>query len=158
MTNEHNPNEQNRPQDYNNTGFTAFSPANEFPGSAPVKVKHSGPGIASFVLALIAVLTVVIGIIMSVAAVASSADFMSATPEEIESQLLEGGGEGVAAIVGAGLLMILSIGFAIIGLILGIVGVVMKNRKKVFGVIGLILNALIVLSVILLVAVGMFAA
>lgn len=163
MTNEqnpnpHDPNEQNRPQDTNNSGYANFSPVNEYPGNVPVKVKHSGPGIASFVLALVAVLTVVIGIVLSVAAVASSADLAGATQEEIEAELLEGGGGEVAGLIGAGLLMIASIGFAVIGLILGIIGVVMKNRKKVFGIIGLILNALIVLSVVLLISIGLLAA
>ncbi|MCR2804370.1 hypothetical protein [Paenibacillus soyae] len=162
MTNEQNPNnydpnEQNRPQNYSNTGYTNFSPVTDYPGNAPVKMKHSGLGIASFVLALVAVLTIVIGIIMSVAAVASSPDFMNATEDEIATDILEGGGGEFATLMGAGLLMLLSIGISIVGLILGIIAVVLKNRKKVFGIIGLILNALMVLGVVMLFAIGLVA-
>ncbi|MEK3883063.1 hypothetical protein [Paenibacillus sp. PL2-23] len=163
MTNEHQSNEpslSNEPQhqDRNAAGNAAFTPMANHESVPPAKLKHSGPGIASFIIALLAVLALVIGVILSVVAVANSTDFIGATPEEIEEQLLSGGGGDAASLIGAGLLMMLSIGIAIIGLILAIIGVVMKNRKKVFAIIGLILNGLMVLSVIVLMAIGLMAA
>ncbi|RIX52413.1 hypothetical protein D3P08_13125 [Paenibacillus nanensis] len=154
MTNEYNPNEQNHPQgNGNNQGYPAFTPVSGYPGGGQLApLKHSGLGIASFVLAIVSILALIIGIIMSVAA---AANYMNVSPSDIESEILAGSGEEFAAFVGAGLLMMLSIGLSIIGLVLGIIGLVIKNRKKIFGIIGVILNALLILGLVLLMALGL---
>lgn len=153
MTNEYNPNEQNNPQDDGRQGgYTVFTPVSDSSGGQPAQLKHSGLGISSFVLAIISILVFIIGIIMVVAA---SADFVNMSPSEIESEMMAGAGGDFAAIVGAGLLLMLAIGISIIGLILGIIGLVIKNRKKIFGILGVVLNGLMVLGIVFLMIIGL---
>lgn len=152
MTNEYNPNEQNNSQeDGKQGGYTVFTPVSDHPGQ-PVPLKHSGLGISSFVLAIVSIFALIIGIILIVAA---SADFVNMSPAEIESEMMAGAGEEFATILGAGLLMMLSVGISIIGLILGIIGLVIKNRKKIFGILGVVLNGLMVLGIVFLMIIGL---
>uniref|UniRef100_A0AAE9PRC3 DUF4190 domain-containing protein n=1 Tax=Paenibacillus polymyxa TaxID=1406 RepID=A0AAE9PRC3_PAEPO len=41
------------------------------------------------------------------------------------------------------------------GLVVGIIGIALKNRKKTFAIIGLIINALIIVGFIALLAIGL---
>ncbi|MEC0089410.1 hypothetical protein [Paenibacillus macquariensis] len=103
---------------------------------APIILKHSGPGIASFILCMISLL----GYIASVALIGSlmtpylTEDLTSPSAEMIEKL-------GVA-----GAIVILFLFMNLIGVILGIVGVSLKRRKKIFAILGLIMNAAILLS------------
>ncbi|OAB77135.1 hypothetical protein PNBC_07040 [Paenibacillus crassostreae] len=104
--------------------------------ASPMNIKHSGPGIASFVLSMLSLL----GYIASVALIgAIIAPHLS--PESLSSP-----SEELIQIIGSvGLLVILFIILNIIGVILSIIGVVLKNRKKIFAILGLIINGVIVL-------------
>lgn len=125
--------------------FTGFSPVGDGPyGQGPIVQKHSGLGITSFIMALAAVITFILAIILIVSGVSGFMD--ASSPEEIQNQILEGNGEGFGAMIAGGLIVLLSIAISFIGLVLGIIGAVMKNRKKVFSIIGIVLNGLITIG------------
>ncbi|OWR28052.1 hypothetical protein CDO73_19385 [Saccharibacillus sp. O23] len=105
-------------------------------------LKHSGLGIASFVLALIGILLFIVCIVAIIGTVASMVDSTGqvANIESLENgNLLMAIGFAGFGILGAAILNL-------IGLILGIIGLVVKDRKKVFAIIGTILNGLCVLT------------
>lgn len=105
-------------------------------------LKHSGLGIASFVLALIGILLFIVCIVAIIGTVASMVDSSGrvADLESLENgNLLMAIGFAGFGILGAAILNL-------VGLILGIIGLVIKDRKKVFAIIGTILNGLCVLT------------
>lgn len=126
--------DSNEPQQPSSTEESFFNP---ILSDTPVLLKHSGPGIASFVLSMVSLL----GYIVSVAVVGAlispivNVESNTVTNEDVVQKL------GIA-----GLVVILFILMNVIGLILGIVGVSLKNRKKIFAILGLILNGIILLS------------
>lgn len=56
----------------------------------------------------------------------------------------------------AGLGMFLTLGLAVIGVVLGFISLFKKGQKRMFGVLGLGLNALFIFGVLFLVVLGMF--
>jgi len=94
-------------------------------------LRHSGPGVASFVLAIGAGL--VLGILILVAAVIEASRPGALQPD--------GPGE-----VALGLVACFALLLAMIGVGLGIAGVFQKHRKIVFAVIGLVFNGLVLLG------------
>lgn len=125
-------------------------------------LKHSGIGIASFVLSLVALLLIVVGIVVAATSVGdlASDDSLLQEIERIESSYgvgqesemiaafmeSEAFGSAIAVFMIAGILLLGSLALAFIGLILGIVGVASRERRKTFGIIGLVINALILLG------------
>ena len=104
--------------------------------------RHSGLGIASFVLALAVGFGefVLVGI----------AGFMELnTPGGIDE-------ESPVAIL-LGLLLFGGLAVAFVGLVLGIAGIIQGNRKHVFGILGVIFNGLILLGVLGLMVLGMMS-
>jgi hypothetical protein len=132
----------------------AFTPVYE--PAAPLK--HSGLGITSFVLSLVSivsfvVLTVVIGILIS-----NSIDFTAIVdtnrnPKMTDQEIFN----KVQPLIGYLILYPLILVIVVIGLILGIVGLARPGFKKVFAVIGTVLNGLSLLFVLLLMVVGLLA-
>ncbi len=124
-------------------------------------LKHSGLGIASFVLALISVVLIIVTIALGATFVSEVANDEAAQqrwaqvdPED-EAAVMEMMQEsGFASLLVAGLAGIGAFGIAFIGLILGIIGAFSKNRRKVFSIIGLSLNALMLFAPILLFIIG----
>lgn len=105
------------------------------------KAKHSGPGIASFIITLISIFCFVIGLASSITAgVLEEAYTVAANPEE-----------QLGYVVG-GLFILLSGVLCFIGLILGIVGLSVQNRKKIFAILGTVFSGigLLIIAVILL--------
>lgn len=103
-------------------------------------LKHSGFGIASFVIALLCgfgefALVMVLGFLES------------STPGGIDE-------ESAVAVV-LGLALFGGVVLAFVGLVLGLVGLVTANRKKVFAVLGLMFNAMLVMAVVGLVLLGL---
>ncbi|WP_136604134.1 hypothetical protein [Paenibacillus dokdonensis] len=107
------------------------------PPQHPPQIKrHSGPGIASFIISLVSMLAYIISVGAMGAIFSSSLD-----------------GEGLSwsdsSTTGVTIITIILIGlFAanIIGIVLGIIGTVLRNRKKIFAILGLALNTVIILS------------
>lgn len=123
-----------------------FSPYDEFPrdDQEPGRFKHSGLGIASFVISLVAIALYVVFFVSAVGVTylltGTGADLTEYTATE--EQLM---GFGVGALV----LILSLLGASVLnlaGTILGIIGLVSKNRKKVFAVIGTVLNGLCLLG------------
>lgn len=104
--------------------------------SPAIQLKHSGLGIASFVISLLN------GPLMLGLVIAAGA-------------MVEGGmSENEPGMAVVGLVLIGSIVMSVIGLVLGIVACVQKDRKKLFGIIGLIINGLTVLGIGLIMIIG----
>lgn len=113
-------------------------------------VKFSGPGIASFIISLLAV----IGYIVSLTLITSTVlDIMDQPAGRIAEDLMQ----RTEALIGI-LLFMLSGLLDLIALILGIIGLAIKNRRKVFAVLGTIFSALSLLLLIGLFALGSLTA
>lgn len=114
------------------------------------RTKFSGPGIASFVLSLLAV----IGYAVSLTLITTTVlDIMDQPADIIAEDLLQRTG----ALLGI-LLFLLSGLLDLIALILGIVGLAVKNRRKVFAILGTIFSALSLLMLVMLFVLGSLAA
>ncbi|MED5016858.1 hypothetical protein P9847_06015 [Paenibacillus chibensis] len=106
------------------------------PQHTPQLKRHSGPGIASFIISLVSMLAYIVSVGAMGAIFSSSLN-----------------GEGLSwsdsSTTGVTIITIILIGlFAanLIGIVLGIVGLVLRNRKKIFAILGLSLNTIIILS------------
>jgi len=127
------------------------------------KLKHSGLGITSFVMSLLSVLAIVIGIIIVFSSVFSMDEsdlLMLQDPTAVEDMLLTGDSIPsyfISVIVG-GVLMMASAGLAFIGLILGFIGLFIKQRRKVFSILGTIFNGLIFVGGILFILISFISA
>lgn len=133
----------------------------QYAAQQPQKLKHSGVGISSFVLALVAVITGIICIVLVTVGTYTllednSANLDQLTDSAAVTEMITSGelGSGMTSLLIGSLLMFLSIGLAFIGVILGIIAVVQKNRKKVFSVLGLVFNGVIVFGFIILMLLG----
>lgn len=93
--------------------------------------KHSAYGIACFIISIVAIL-MIFGVLL-----------VSQIINPIEAGLSED-----SFYVVIGLIAILGGFLSLIGLGLGIYGVVQKNRKRVFSVLGVIFNVLVVIFVL----------
>lgn len=105
----------------------------------PEPQKHSGVGIASFIIGM------VVGGVQLVLVVVAAAMVMGGASEDSPQMM----------VVGCSFL----VGMAanLVGIVLGIVGAVQKNRKKVFSILGLTINALVLLGLLGLMVIGLVA-
>ncbi|WP_372661998.1 hypothetical protein [Cohnella sp.] len=123
------------------------------PVDAPLK--HSGLGIASFVMAVVSIISVVGITIAIIVWVSNTIDFTtfldaSGKPTMTEEELIS----TITPILGYLVLFPLIFVVIAVGLILGIVGLVRQGYKKVFAIIGTVLNGLCLLSVFLMMMIG----
>lgn len=108
------------------------------PEVTPAPLKHSGLGIASFVLSMVSIL----GYIAAVALIGAMIS------PYLNGEGLPDSSEELFQIVGGVVILaLLFVLLNVIGFILGIVGVFLKNRKKIFAILGLIMNGVIVLCI-----------
>lgn len=105
-----------------------------------IEVKHSGLGIASFVLSIIS-LVLIFGLLI-VAGVLEAT-----TPGGMDET-------SMAAIV-VGLLLFAFIGTALVATGLGVAGLFQKQRKKIFAILGTVFSLVTVVSTIALITFGM---
>ncbi|XEC96415.1 hypothetical protein AB6A23_07685 [Paenibacillus tarimensis] len=130
---------QHRGQSENTEGSQPFTQVAEPESGQEVPLKQSGLGVASFIIGIVSIIAV-IG--CAIAATAGISEFISANGaleiEDPESLQMN------SAIIISGLLILVSLGLSFIGFILGVIGLFMKRRRKVFGIIGVILNGLLV--------------
>lgn len=113
--------------------------------------KHSGPGIASFVLGLLSILT---GIISLLVMIVGLADYV--TPEGLFIPDSEELAADSAVLAGA-LLFFLSLLLSIVGVVLGIVGCVIRNRRRVFAILGLVFSAIVTVGTVVTLLLGILA-
>lgn len=130
---------------YNNNGYEAYPPDHERQPMAPLK--HSGPGIASFVIGLVAILGYILIFFIATMAVNESIGVL--TPLQTEEIALH------PAVALASLAILVCLILNLAGGIVGIIGLVLKNRKKVFAIIGTLLNGIMILLFVGLILVGM---
>ncbi|MEK4661974.1 hypothetical protein MHH93_08770 [Priestia sp. FSL H7-0729] len=130
---------------YNNNSYDAYPSDHERHPIVPVK--HSGPGIASFVIGLVAILGYIL--IFFIATMAINESIGVLTPIQAEEIALH------PAVILASLAILVGLILNLAGGILGIIGLVLKNRKKVFAIIGTILNGIMLLLFVALILVGM---
>lgn len=104
------------------------------------KVKHSGLGLASFIISMVDVI-----IFVSVMIIGSMMASKSPMGLDETSPLL----------LTLGMLIIFSLILCLVGIGLGIAGIVKKNRKKLFAVLGLVFNVAFLLGIIILLVVGL---
>ena len=94
------------------------------------KSRHSGLGIASFILSIVAFFTQIF--VYTVYTIKQFSDPQWLEQESIGSTLI-------------GFLMIVSIFIVLVGFGLGIAGIIQKEKRKVFSVLGVVLNLLMIM-------------
>ena len=115
---------------------SSFPPPVAPPPPLPVQKKHSGVGIASFVIGILSALGVCLTFGLSFYAQSAS----SQTSSSITSAV--------------GFLGMCSMVISLVGVGLGIAGVVQKVQSKVFPIIGLVLSALVLLGMCAIMLLG----
>lgn len=102
------------------------------------RLKHSGLGIASFIIAILS--GIFDFLLVAVAGLLSAGDVLM--------------DETSPAAMIVGLFLIASVGVTFIGLGLGIVGVALPNRNKLFAWLGLVFNALVLIGLVGIMCLG----
>jgi uncharacterized BrkB/YihY/UPF0761 family membrane protein len=104
-------------------------------------LKHSGPGIASFVIALLSL----IGYAISFVYVGVQATSIMNENNKLIADSAE-------TIMYLGLSVLVLAAVNVIGAVIGIIGLTLRKRRKIFAVIGTVINAVILLVFMLLIA------
>lgn len=138
MDNQYPPTPDQPQKDYARDSGEFASPYDPY----PEPLKHSGPGIASFVIALVSVAGYIVGFIVAGSVLASAIEMYGPdlTPDSSQAFLL------------LGIIMLALLALNVVGTVVGIIGLVLRNRRKVFAIIGVILNALILLLFMVLIS------
>ena len=117
------------------------TPASQLENSAPTPViRHCGIGIASFIMAIL-------NIILMFVMVGTAGYLQASTPGGLTEKSPE------AVVVG--LITILLVAMVVVSIILSVVSLFRKNHKKIFGILGLAFNLLILFIVGGLMAIGL---
>jgi hypothetical protein len=117
-----------------------FSPPENDFGQPPVR--QSGAGIASFVLSVLAALGLLSAMVIATNKVMEYIDPATGTFTVPEDQLQQ---ELLPALGGVVLLVPLVMLFTVISIILGIVALTQRDRKKGFGIAGLVIGGMLAL-------------
>jgi hypothetical protein len=142
-------------------GYSPYSTAPRFSddnSNETGPLKQSKLGIASFIIALVALLLIIITFVLATSNSAQFIEFVEevnarngvVTPEDIETL----GGDILGVLVLIMICMFGSIGVALVGAILAFIGIFAKNRRKAFAIIGLVLNGLLIVGAIALFIIG----
>ncbi|QWU17800.1 hypothetical protein SAMN04487895_105218 [Paenibacillus sophorae] len=136
----------------NNMPQNAAISGNDTSGFAPYQeeprvLKHSGPGIASFVISIVTLAGYIVSFIVAGTLIA---------PVLNETDVLKGESGGAFLFLGLAILALAALN--VIGVVVGIIGLALRGRRKVFGIIGTIINGLILLLFLLLFAVVLMSA
>ena len=113
--------------------------------------KHSRLGIASFVIAILVVLAILALVIGGPLVISSSEGFDPQSFDPADPQSIDPSDPAIIALQVLGLGFIVGVLLSFVGLGLGIAGIIQRRRKRLFAVIGAVLNGLVVLGVIVLV-------
>lgn len=120
----------------------------------PPKKAQSKLGIASFIVGLVSLVVIIVAIIIATTFIMDYISFNgnTNTVASIEDQVNDL--NDIMPLAIAGLLLLFSVGSSVVGLILGIVGACSKDKRKVFSVIGIVLNALLPVGFVTLFLIG----
>ncbi|XID93530.1 hypothetical protein ACF3MZ_03055 [Paenibacillaceae bacterium WGS1546] len=126
--------------------------------NGPAPYKHSGLGIASFVLSIVSIVSFVVLTIVFVSLMLQSIDpsqlaDANGTPLLTEEELVERMQPYLGYMVLYPFLLLL----VIVGLILGIVALARPGTKKIFAILGTVFNGLPLLFFVLLMLIGLAA-
>lgn len=133
---------------YNGGGFSPVHDVDPY-----TRVKHSGLGIASFSIFIGMVAIFLISIVGMLSGIADLDIWEGLSPEELASQV-----EDHSDIIIYFFLMMSTIVGNLVGLILGIVGLVQKNRKKVFAILGTVFNGAVIGFILFIVVLALISA
>jgi len=125
------------------SSISAYRPPNAHvadPRDSAVKVRHSGLGIASFVVSCVSGLLILILLVVAGVVEMSTPDGMT---------------EESPIAIAIGLLLFLFVFLTLIGLGLGIAGLFQSERKKVFAVLGTIFGGLTLLGTSAIMLIGL---
>ncbi|MFE6072860.1 hypothetical protein ACFVQB_00110 [Paenibacillus sp. NPDC057886] len=149
--NNHHPYQSGSSTDYSDPNhdslFTPYPSALEDPSVG--RLKHSGPGIASFVIGLVSIIGYMLTLFIATMAINSAIGVVT-TPIQVEEIALH------PAVVLASLAILVCLILNLAGLILGVIGLILKNRKKVFAIIGTILSGVMILAFAGLIIAGIY--
>ena len=142
------------PGDQPVSGFAPYDPYAQATYEAPGPLPHAGAGIASFVLALLAGLLLVVFPLLAAFVVSKHpglADLQpSSSPDAISPDL-------VPPLLLMVCPMCSSIALALLGLLLGIIGLVQSERRKVLAMLGTAGSGLVLLGFLALFLIGLLA-
>lgn len=149
--NHHHPYQSGSAADYSDPNhdnlFTPYPSDLEDPSMD--RLKHSGPGIASFVIGLVSIIGYMLTFFIATMAINSSIGVIT-TPIQVEEIALH------PAVVLASLAVLVCLILNLAGIILGVIGLILKNRKKVFAIIGTILSGVMILAFAGLIIAGIY--
>ena len=114
--------------------------------------RHSRLGIASFVIAILSILGIVLFFVIAIS-VASSA--IGPDPQNFDPSSIGPDSPLATTFFFLSLLLLGSILITVVGLGLGIAGLIQRRRRKLFAALGTALNGLIVLGVVSLIVLGL---
>lgn len=114
-------------------------------------LKHSGPGISSFIVGLVGLIGHIMIFVLLYLALYSSFGILDSSISREELALHP-------AVILSSLAFLVCLILNLAGLVLGIIGLVQKNRRKVFAIIGTIMNGLLILLFTGLVLGGIYMA
>lgn len=126
------------------------SPENDLQHHPPVS-KHSGLGIASFIISLVAIILIIVGISIITS---TSADIPDTQDPDILAEEIQQIVEDYPEIAIAFLIGIFGFFVMFIGAILGIISLFNKQRKKLYPILGTIINGLPILFIIISLMIG----
>ncbi|PDO10531.1 MAG: hypothetical protein BLM47_06560 [Candidatus Reconcilbacillus cellulovorans] len=120
--------------------------------------KHSGLGIASFVLGIAAFIIGVAGMVVFIGAIAAQMPNIATGGPEDTAQFIEKfTSENPAIIATFGICFLLSVLLILIGLVLGISALFQQDRKKGFAIAGVAVNGSFLALFILLTVIGLLS-
>ena len=113
--------------------------------------RHSRMGVASFVIAIlvvVATLALVVGapLLLSQTDALDLQNFDPANPQSIDLS-----DPAIIALQVIGLAFIVSVLLSFVGFGLGVAGVIQRRRKRIFAVIGAVVNGLVIAGVVVLI-------
>ncbi|SEN09538.1 hypothetical protein [Paenibacillus sp. OK076] len=149
--NRHHPYESSSAADYSDPNHdNLFTPyPSDLKDPSMDRLKHSGPGIASFVIGLVSIIGYMLTLFIATMAINSAVGVVT-TPIQVEEIALH------PAVVLASLAVLVCLVLNLAGLILGVIGLILKNRKKVFAIIGTILSGVMILAFAVLIIAGIY--
>ncbi len=116
--------------------------------------RHSRMGIASFVISILVVVAILALVVGGPLLISSSEGFDPQSFDPADPQSVDLSDPAVIALQVVGLGFIVGVLLSFVGLGLWLAGVIQRRRKRLFAVIGAVLNGLVVLGVLSLVVLG----
>ncbi|AWB44008.1 hypothetical protein DCC85_07130 [Paenibacillus sp. CAA11] len=136
-------------QQHSSENESSFTPYPQAEREASYDLKHSGPGIASFIVNLIVFIGYIAGMSSAFAAFGRLDEHVNRSTEELYNLVADQQYFVIGVIV-----IIISFFLNLVGMILAIIGLALKHRKKRFAVIGFVVGLLPIALLIILTAIG----